>query len=284
MRQSYSFKYDIDDDYDSYERTDTDMHTSDINNFDEAYKEIFKNPKDEIFSINSDSMIINNNIISKEENNISSIKPKPLFKIQKNGNRGRKRSVNNLRKKHDAYSTDNILNKIQRHYFNFIIKFINDCNKNIYPNQKMQLRKFDGKQKAKVSKDYLENLKKSTIYDLLFNMDISEKYTRSVKNINKKYLKAFSKDIWLNNIFNMNFLDLFKVYYNYKQPLKEYYIYNEKYETKKIIVSSETKSFYYLLEKEKNLKDNMNEIVEKNYINKRDINKLDRLVINKKNI
>ena len=175
MRQSYSFKYDIDDDYDSYERTDTDMNTSDINNFDEAYKEIFKNPKDEIFSINSDSMITNNNIISKEEINISSIKPKPLFKIQKNGNRGRKRSVNNLRKKHDAYSTDNILNKIQRHYFNFTIKFINDCNKNIYPNKKMQLRKFDGKQKAKVSKDYLEKMKKSTIYDLLFNMDISEK-------------------------------------------------------------------------------------------------------------
>ena len=284
MRQSYSFKYDIDDDYDSYERTDIYMHTSVINNFDEAYKEIFKNPKDEIFSINSDSMITNNNIINIEEINISSVKLKPLFEIQKNGNRGRKRSVNNLRKKHDAYSTDNILNKIQRHYFNFIIKFINDCNKNIYPNQKMQLRKFDGKQKAKVSKDYLENLKKSTIYDLLFNMDISEKYTRSVKNINKKYLKAFSKDIWLNNIFNMNFLDLFKVYYNDKQPLKEFLLTNKKYEEKKIIISNETKSFYYLLEKEKNLKDNMNEIVEKNYINKREINKLDRLVINKKNI
>ena len=97
------------------------------------------------------------------------------------------------------------------------------------------------------------------------------------------YYKNLSKQNVLI-VGDQNFLDLFKVYYNDKQPLKEYYIYNEKYETKKIIVSSETKSFYYLLEKEKNLKDNMNEIVEKNYINKRELNGLDRLVINKKNI
>ena len=233
---------------------------------------MFKNPNDEISLINPDSS--NNNLIKPVETNISSVKTKSLFNVDKNRNRGRKRNINNTRRVHSADSTDNILNKIQTHFLNFIIIFINVIIKNIYHNKKRQFKKFNRNQKSTVNKDYLEKMKKSTIYDLLFNLDISEKYTRCEKNINQKYLKALSKDDWLINIFNMNFLDLFKVYYNDKQPLKEFLLTNKKYEEKKIIISNETKSFYYLLEKEKTLKDNINKIVNKFYINKEEDEKI----------
>ena len=274
MRQYFSFKYDIDDNYESsnFDINDTSSNISDTIIFNEAYKEVFKNPNDEISLINPDSS--NNNLIKPVETNISSVRAGPLFNVDKNRNRGRKRNINNTRRVHSADSTDNILNKIQTHFLNFIIIFINVIIKNIYHNKKRQFKKFNRNQKSTVNKDYLEKMKKSTIYDLLFNLDISEKYTRCEKNINQKYLKALSKDDWLINIFNMNFLDLFKVYYNDKQPLKEFLLTNKKYEEKKIIISNETKSFYYLLEKEKTLKDNINKIVNKFYINKEEDEKI----------
>ena len=275
MRQYFSFKYDIDDNYESsnFDINDTSSNLSDTIIFNEAYKEVFKNPNDEISLINPDSS--NNNLIKPVETNISSVRTKTLFNVVKNRNRGRKRNINNTRRVHSADSTDNILNKIQTHFLNFIIIFINVIIENIYHNKKRQFKKFNRNQKSTVKKDYLEEMKKSTIYDLLFNLDISEKYTRCEKNINQKYLKALSKDDWLINIFNMNFLDLFKVYYNDKQPLKEFLLTNKKYEEKKIIISNETKSFYYLLEKEKTLKDNINKIVNKFYINKEEDEKIE---------
>ena len=275
MRQYFSFKYDIDDNYESsnFDINDTSSNISETIIFNKAYKEVFKNSNDEISLINPDSS--NNNLIKPVETNISSVRTKTLFNVVKNRNRGRKRNINNTRRVHSADSTDNILNKIQTHFLNFIIIFINVIIKNIYHNKKRQFKKFNRNQKSTVNKDYLEEMKKSTIYDLLFNLDISEKYTRCEKNINQKYLKALSKDDWLINIFNMNFLDLFKVYYNDKQPLKEFLLTNKKYEEKKIIISNETESFYCLLEKEKTLKDNINKIVNKFYINKEEDEKIE---------
>ena len=57
MRQYFSFKYDIDDNYESsnFDINDTSSNLSDTIIFNEAYKEVFKNPIDEISSTNPDS-------------------------------------------------------------------------------------------------------------------------------------------------------------------------------------------------------------------------------------
>ena len=49
---------------------------------------------------------------------------------------------------------------------------------------------------------------------------------------------------WLDKLFEMNYLELFKYYYNNGKPLNKIV-----FENKGIILSSKTKSFYYLLEK-----------------------------------
>ena len=48
----------------------------------------------------------------------------------------------------------------------------------------------------------------------------------------------------------MKYLNLFLNYYNDKKPLKELTLFE-----KKVILSDKTKSFYYLLEKNKELKE-----------------------------
>ena len=52
----------------------------------------------------------------------------------------------------------------------------------------------------------------------------------------------------------MKYLKLFNIYYNREKPLKEII-----FEGKRIILSGLTKSFYYLLEKNENLKTKLGE-------------------------
>lgn len=52
----------------------------------------------------------------------------------------------------------------------------------------------------------------------------------------------------------MKYLKLFNIYYNKENPLKEYI-----FEGKRIILSGLTKSFYYLLKKNENLKSKLEE-------------------------
>ena len=77
------------------------------------------------------------------------------------------------------------------------------------------------KEKSKVSRKHLEKLKNSKILD-----------------------------IWFRKIFETKFLDLFLHYYNDKEPLKELTLFE-----RKVTLSEETKSFYYLLQKKEELKE-----------------------------
>ena len=82
-------------------------------------------------------------------------------------------------------------------------------------------------------------------------MGVSSKYKKNNdKAYNEKNMKTLSKFSDFKEIFDIKYLELFSIYYNNEQPLKEICI-----SGKTIKLRAETKSFYYLLEKNKALKE-----------------------------
>ena len=151
-----------------------------------------------------------------------------------------------------------------------MISFINDSIKGFY-DQKFKFLNFSHKEKSKVTVDYLNKMKNSTIRELLLTMHISSKYKRCKDiNINKNNLKQLEQNPLFERLFIIKYLDLFSKYHNNKQPLKELFI-----NDKKIILSNKTKTFSELLEKNKELKNDIIEVAEKFYINDININKND---------
>ena len=100
-------------------------------------------------------------------------------------------------------------------------------------------------------------------------MEISSKYKRYEKNANQKLISKFENS-WIDRLFQMDYLDLFKLYYNNLKPLNKLI-----FEDKKIILSPKTKSFYYLLEtsKNKNLRKNLIETTKSVYLNDNESNR-----------
>ena len=167
---------------------------------------------------------------------------------QRNKKRGRPNKANKRRREHSSSSTDNMIIKIQTHFLTFVVCFVNDIIKGFYNCQKYKFAKFDHKQKSKVSFDYIDWMKNSTIGDLLGKMDISTKFKCSKDN-NINIMNKLEQVPFFSNIFKIKYLDLFSKYYNNKQPLKELLI-----EDKKITLTPKTKTFSELLQKKHNLK------------------------------
>lgn len=124
--------------------------------------------------------------------------------------------------------------------------------------------------KRKVNFDYLNELKNSTIGELIKNMNISSKHTRKDINTNKKNLKVLEETPFFKSLFDIKYLELFSKYYNNKQPLKEVLINDQA-----ISLSPKTESFDHLLEKNKLSKSSLIEVAEKFYLNDININKSD---------
>ena len=228
---------------------------------------------DEI-SLDSDIYYPNSTPYLKNEFNIDIIKallqnPRPEFITEvRNKKRGRHSSYNNNKREHSSSSTDNMINKIQTHFLNFFICFINDIVKGYYSYQKYKFAKFAHKQKSKVSHNYIVGMKNSTIGDLIRKMNISPKFKCS-KDHNINNLNRLDRIPFFENLFKIKYLDLFSKYYNNKQPLKELLI-----EDVMISFSPKTKSFSELLQKYKNLKDEIIIVAEKFYLN--DANSINR--------
>lgn len=175
--------------------------------------------------------------------------PKPEFIIEpRNTKRGRPSKVNKKKREHSSSSTDNIISKIQTHYLTFIVSFLNDSVKEFYQYQKYKFSNFIHEEKSKVSFDYLESMKNSTIRDLITKMHISTKY-KCCKDNNINILKQLEQIPFFESLFKIKYLDLFPKYYNNKQPLRELLI-----EDARIPFSHKTKSFSELLRKKYNLK------------------------------
>ena len=230
-----------------------------INNFDdnssyEYFKQNSLNNQDELSfqllflnSKNSNTTFENNIISDIDQKNLDTHKIN-LFHVEKyiNKKRGRKSQNARKRKIHASDSDDNITRKIQNHFLNFLISLINDLATNVYKLKKEYFKKFDYNQKAKISSDYFKDLKNSTIENLIIKLNISEKY-KCKNDINIKHLKKLNKFPIFERLFKMNYSYLFRnFYYNNKKPLQELYI-----KEKVIHLSEKTKSFYYLMEKNK---------------------------------
>lgn len=167
---------------------------------------------------------------------------------------GRTRKKKSEKVPHGNKSFDNIERKIQVHFLNFVISFSNDALRYYFKNSSFSFKKINQKEKIKVNFNNVSKLKKSKIKDLL-NSEISVKFKNFDKNENKKLLSQL-KETWLDKLFDMNYLDLFKYYYNNKESRLDAII----FEKKKIPLTEGTKSFYDLLEDNKEIKENIVEV------------------------
>lgn len=239
---------------------------------------------DTIISYPSNNInISNSNHTLEERNDDRSINSNTLlFKVKKQEKRGRK--VKNLNNKiHGKDSFDNLLSKIQVHFMSFVINLSNDALKTFFgQNTKYNFKNISYKIKQKSNFDSLSKNKKSTIGTIIFNSEISEKYKKFHKNINKETLQiACGCSKWLNNFFNNSFLKIFRYYYNKNQkiPLKKI-----EFEGEEINLSSKTQSssFCFLIMKDMSLRQPLIETVKMAFLDENILSNKEASFITKK--
>ena len=181
---------------------------------------------------------------------------KNFFNVEHNARkkRGRPQQSVKRRKPHTSLAKDNIERKIQIHFLNFTISLINDIISQLPTKKIIRFKNLNFEKKSDVTSSHINILKNFTIDELLKYMGISTKY-KCKEDINQKYLEKLYNYTLFENLFRMKYTDLYKYYYNNKQPFKEIILSEQK-----IILSDETKSFYNLIEKNKEIKE---EIIKK---------------------
>ena len=218
--------------------------------------------------------IIITDIIEPIEN-IKLNKKKILFKVKKNvpvTNRklGRKtksktekpKEISDLIGVHGNKDFDNLERKIQVHYIRFIINFSNDALKAENISKCYKFKQIDTSIKETINYIHVKKLRESSIGDIL-QKDISKKYKRYDKSENRKsFEKVVASSKWLRELFMMNYLELFNYYYNQEEPLKKLVFKN-----KEINLSPETETFFDLLEKYDDIRNELIDTVNRIYYN-----------------
>ena len=173
------------------------------------------------------------------------------FKITKKNKHGKEGTKNLLGKKiHSSTSNDNILCKMHIHFLKFLVNFANDVIKSAIDKKegtKLKFAHIKHEIKIQMSITNLKKLMKKPINAIL-QLEISSKYRKLSleKDYNKNvYKKAVALSDWLKKLFDLNYLDAFKLYYNDFQPLKIF-----EFEGKEIKISKNTESFCFLYNKE----------------------------------
>ena len=180
-----------------------------------------------------------------------------LFKTKMFKKRGRKKSLNDInnsnkpkRKIHCKTDDDNVLIKIQVHFLTFVINVTNDIIEPYFQAKKNNIyfKQINYDDKKNITIEHIKKLKSCSIKDIL-QMKISPKCCKYGEDYNKNNYDNLIKKInkneslnWLNYFFNMKYSELFEIY------KKSNFI----IQGKKINLSKKTKSFYDLLEKNKN--------------------------------
>ena len=210
----------------------------------------------------------NNNNNTKEtteyngnKNKNFELKKKVGRKPMKNKQEGQKENKNI----HTKDYKDNITRKIQVHFLNFLILFINEILIN-YGFEKKFL-KIDYKNKKNVNKKSIENLKKKEIGQILCQ-DITTKYRKLYKidkEINKKlYLEVIKYDS-IKKILSETYINIFRnIYYVNKREINDYDL--------NIKLSNNVKTYKDLLEENKEDSEyieKMNKVVEEYYLPKK---------------
>ena len=190
--------------------------------------------------------------------------------VSESGSKRRGRKVlystkSSKKKTHKADDWDNNIRKIQVHFLNFVVFYSNEV---IYYHLKTKdlfFLKFSYPSKSNVNYDYVEKLKTYNIKELIENLDISPKYKRikikKDENINKNKLNDLCKYDWFIKLIKTKFLELFKIYYNYKNPLREIFFNGKK------ITLSKVNNFYALLQKNKDYEEKLIEVAKAVYLN-----------------
>ena len=220
--------------------------------------EIKTKPKIKLFkSIKFDKKIQNRNNITE------------IFKIEEEEEekrRGRKpKNDTSTKRVHDAFDYDNILRKIQVHYLTFIISLTNDLIEYFSsPNNKdLKFKNLSYDLKKIVKHSYVEKLKEKKIGDIV-KFKASSKNRRFNDDINEHiFQKVCNLFPFMNDFFNMNYLELFKKYYFKSNKTINF-------EGKTINLSKKTRLFSDLLEKNKKAAEKIQQIAINNFIEKQD--------------
>ena len=236
--------------------------------FEDSFKELFskENAKEEGFPFDFES-------IEKKEVfekifipiNFSSQNNEEFFQKAINQDeikkkRGRLRLKKVDKAPHGNKDFDNLQRKIQVHFLSFLIHFCNDALRTEYRDNILSFKQINKMSKITINYEHTQSLKNSTIKDIL-DLEISTKYSTYDKSENKNTLSKI-KAKWLNRLFQMNYLELFKLYYNDQKPVDKIV-----YENREIILSPGTKSFYFLLEKNKTIRQNIIDVTKIVYLN-----------------
>ena len=203
----------------------------------------------------------------KENNN-----KKELFKTEQlKRKRGRKINKESKKATHSALFKDNIKRKIQVHFLTFLVSLINDII-STFPLKGVSLKNLAYNMKEKISNVYFEKLKKSSIKELIENINISSKFKNYEENMNKEVIKKlieYDCD-YFSKLFEKDYLFFFRLYYNDEKPLNKLSLFG-----KTIEFSKKTESFYILIknQEDKELKKAIIEGAKKYFID--DINNIE---------
>ena len=163
---------------------------------------------------------------------------------------------------HGNKDFDNLERKIQVHYIRFIINFSNDALKAENISKCYKFKQIDTSIKETINYIHVKKLRQSSIGDII-QKDISNKYKRYDKSENRKiFKKVVTSSKWLRELFMMNYLELFNYYYNQEKPLRKLVFKN-----KEIYLSIKTKSFFDLLEKYDDIRNELIDTVNRIYYN-----------------
>ena len=162
----------------------------------------------------------------------------------RNKKRGRQTNLKEGNKKHDKFSSDNIIRKIHVHFITFIIFFIDDILSSFGIREKFC--KLDYEIIKDVNKQKLTELKNKNIGEIISNK-ISTKYKKD-GNTNKNLYELLKTNKVLGKIFDIKYFTFFKEYYMKNEKTVDLRIFGVE---KEIILSKKTKTYYDFLENEK---------------------------------
>ena len=160
------------------------------------------------------------------------------------------------------HNKNNNEKKVQVHFITFIVNITNEIKSRVIKQDQFNQFNFldiDYNLKKKINFKTFENLKTYKVKDIL-QLPASKKY-KSLSNkddYNKMILKlVYNSSEDLKELFNMNYLSLFEIYYNDCKPLKRIIL-----KGKEFILSDELKCFYNLVEKNNYNDDEKNLFIE----------------------
>ena len=205
-----------------------------------------------LINANQDNQVNNPETNQSNNNNIFTVKTKKQRgRIAKNDKKIKSNKI------HKSTALDNVLTKVQSHFMKFLIDVSNIIIIDEIKEKNFAFYDIDYNIKKNINHKHFEQLKQVKISDIL-KYQISSKHKKIDKNNNEEVCEkvgGLSKNI--KNFFDMNYLDLFKLYYNECEPLKEINIKGKKY-----IFPSNIKSFYHLIQKYKDNKEHKKALIE----------------------